>query len=131
MWELRERLSSEDYWRKLDESEKVKSPDSRKPKSGSSVNTGTHFRGEPDKDKMGKRRRRTNSTYLKKKSTTDPDATLFYRSGTGSHLSYKAHIATDTNGIITAVAASPSSLHDTGAVPILIESHEKLVGTPL
>ena len=102
----------------------------KKPKSGSPVNTGSHFKGEPDKDKMGKRRRRTNSIYLKKRSTTDPDATLFYRPGAGSHLSYKAHFVTDTNGIITAVAASPSSLHDTGAVPVLIDSHEKIMGTP-
>ena len=79
---------------------------------------------------MGKRRRRTNSSYLKKRSTTDPDATLFYRPGAGSHLSFKAHMLTDTNGIITAVSASPSSLHDTGAVPTLIKSHEKIMGTP-
>ena len=38
---------------------------------------------------------------------------------------------TDTNGIITAIAASPSSLHDTGAVPIFIESHKNMMGTPL
>jgi|TARA_B100000315_G_C14539337_1_gene570066 transposase len=123
-------LSPEEYWRKLDESEKIKSPAGRKSESGTPVNTGSHFKGEPDKEKMGKRRRRTNSSYLKKRSTTDPDATLFYRPGAGSHLSYKAHIATDTNGIITAVAASPSSLHDTGAVPTLIESHENIMGTP-
>ncbi len=123
-------LSPEEYWRKLDESEKAKSPAGRKPKSDTPVNTGSHFKGEPDKDKMGKRRRRTNSSYLKKRSTTDPDATLFYRPGAGSCLSYKAHMSTDTNGIITAVSASPSSLHDTGAVPRLIESHEKIMGTP-
>ena len=80
---------------------------------------------------MGKKRRKTNFTYLKKRSTTDPDATLFYRPGAGSHLSYKAHIATDTNGIIAAVTASPSSLYDTGAAPVLIEFHKKLLGTPL
>jgi hypothetical protein len=60
---------------------------------------------------MGKRRR-TNSSYLKKRSTTDPDATLFYGVGEGSYLSYKAHISTDIGGIITAIVASPSSLHD-------------------
>ncbi len=79
---------------------------------------------------MGKRRRRTNSSYLKKRSTTDPDATLFYRPGAGNYLSYKAHISTDMGGIITAVVASPSSLHDTGAIPALIESHEKILGVP-
>ncbi len=105
-------LSPEEYWRKLDESEKIKSPTGRKPKSGTPVNTGSHFKGTFDKDKIGKRRR-TNSSFLKKRSTIDPDATLFYRLGAGSFLSYKAHMATDTNGIITAVAASLSSLHDT------------------
>jgi len=39
-------------------------------------------------------------------------------------------MAAYTNGIITAVAASPSSLHDTGAVPALIEAHEKILGSP-
>jgi len=39
-------------------------------------------------------------------------------------------MAAYTNGIITAVAASPSSLHDTGAVPTLIEAHEKILGSP-
>ena len=123
-------LSPEEYWRKLDESEETKSPTGRKPKSDTPLNTGSHFNGNPDKNKMGKRRRRTNSSFLKKRSTTDPDATLFYRPGAGSYLSYKAHIATDTNGIITAVSASPSSLHDTGAIPVLIESHESILGTP-
>jgi len=122
-------LSPEEYWRKLDQSEKIKSSSGKKPKSDTPVNIGSHFNGNPDRNKMGKRRRRTNSSYLKKRSTTDPDATLFYRPGAGSYLSYKAHIATDTNGIITAVSASPSSLHDTGAVPVLIESHEKIMGT--
>jgi len=91
---------------------------------------GDFFTGEVDKNKIGKRRRDVNRASIRKKSTTDPDATLYYRPGKGSHLSYKAHIATDTNGIITAVSASPSSLHDIGAVPTLIESHEKILGVP-
>jgi len=112
-------LSPEDYWKRLDKSEKPKKK-----------LIGNNFTGKVDKNKMGKRRRNINGTNLKKKSTTDPDATLFYRPGAGSHLSYKAHFATDTNGIITAVAASPSSLHDIGAVPDLVGSHEKILGTP-
>jgi len=79
---------------------------------------------------MGKRRRDINRLSLRKKSKTDPDATITHKPGAGSHLSYKAHIATDTNGIITAVSASPSVSHDIGVVPILIESHERILGTP-
>ena len=82
------------------------------------------------KNKIGKRRRDINRTSLREKSTTNPLATLFFRPGQGSHLSYKAHIATDINGVITAVSASPSSLHDIGKVPYLIESHKKILGTP-
>ena len=67
---------------------------------------------------------------MREKSTTDPDATMFYKPGMGSLLSYKAHIAADTNGIITAVSASPGSMHDSGAVPELIESHKKILGSP-
>lgn len=79
---------------------------------------------------MGKRRRDINGTNLKKRSTTDPEATLFFKPGKGSCLSYKAHIAADTKGFITAVCASPSTLHDTGAVSVLIEAHQKILGIP-
>jgi len=112
-------LSPGQYWKKLDRKDKPKKK-----------LVGGRFAGEVDKNKMGKRRRDINRLSLRKKSTTDPDATIVYKPGMGSHLSYKAHIATDTNGIITAVSASPSVLHDIGAVPILVESHEKIVGTP-
>jgi IS5 family transposase len=113
-------LSPEEYWKRLDQSERPKKK-----------LVGERFIGKVDKNKMGKRRRDINSINLRKKSTTDPDATLFYRPGMGSHLSYKAHIATDTNGLITAVSASPSILHDIGAVPDLVEAHEKILGTPV
>jgi len=86
-------LSLEDYWNKLDQKER---PEKRL--------VGRCFTGKVDKNKMGKRRRDINRTSLRKKSTTDPDATLFYRPGMGGHLSYKAHIATDTNGVITAIS---------------------------
>ncbi|MCL4415289.1 MAG: IS1182 family transposase [Actinobacteria bacterium] len=123
-------LSPEEYWRELDQSEKIKSPRGAKPKEDISQQVGSHFNGNPDKRKMGKRRRARNAGYLKKRSTTDPDATMFYRPGQGGALSYKAHITTETNGFITAIATSPSSLHDTGAVPDLLEMHEKVLGTP-
>jgi len=79
---------------------------------------------------MGKNRRNRNASYLKKRSTTDPDATMFYRPNKSGNLSYKAHISSEQNGFITTVAASPSSIHDTGAVPELLEMHEKVLGTP-
>lgn len=112
-------LSLEDYWTKLDQKEKPKKK-----------LTGKQFTGKVDKNKIGKRRRDENRTSLRKKSTTDPDATMFFRPGQGSSLSYKAHFASDTNGFVTAVSVSPSSLHDIGAVPYLVESHEKILGTP-
>ncbi|GAH09978.1 unnamed protein product, partial [marine sediment metagenome] len=112
-------LSPEQYWKRLDQKEKPKKKLS-----------GARYTGEVDKNKMGKRRRDINRLSLRKKSTTDPDATITHKPGAGSHLSYKAHIATDTNGIITAVSASPSVSHDIGAVPILVESHERILGTP-
>ena len=112
-------LSPEQYWKRLDRK------DSPKKKL-----SGARYNGEVDKDKMGKRRRDINRLSARKKSTTDPDATITRKTGIGSHLSYKAHIATDTNGIITAVSASPSVSHDIGSVPVLVESHERILGTP-
>jgi len=112
-------LSPGQYWKSLDRKDRPKKKLS-----------GARYTGEVDKNKMGKRRRDINRLSLRKKSKTDPDATIVYKPGMGSHLSYKAHIATDTNGIITAVSASPSVSHDIGAVPILVESHERILGTP-
>ncbi|GAG57704.1 hypothetical protein ES703_45492 [subsurface metagenome] len=112
-------LSPGQYWKRLDR------PDRPKKKL-----SGARYTGEVDKSKMGKRRRDINRLSLRKKSKTDPDATIVRKPGMGSHLSYKAHIATDTNGIITAVSASPSVSHDIGSVPDLIQSHEKILGTP-
>jgi len=112
-------LSPGQYWKRLDRKEKPKKKLS-----------GARYTGEVDKSKMGKRRRDINRLSLRKKSKTDPDATIVRKPGMGSHLSYKAHIATDTNGIITAVSASPSVSHDIGSVPDLIQSHERILGTP-
>jgi len=49
----------------------------------------------------------------------------------GSYLSYKAHVGSSADGFITAAHVTPSSIHDTGGVPNLIESHENIFGTPL
>ena len=116
-------LSPEEYWRELDEGEKKKYSEDTK-------QVGSRFIGKIDKKRMGKHRRNRNAAYLKKRSTTDPDATMFYRPNKGGNLSYKAHISSEQNGFITAVSASPSALHDTGAVPELLEMHEKILGTP-
>ncbi len=113
-------LTPQDYWKRLDRHEKR--PEKKR--------SGRGFTGKVDRDKMGKRRRDINRTSLRNKSTTDPDSTLFYKAGVKGFLSYKAHIAADTNGIITAVAASPSVAHDITKVPELIDSHEKIVGRP-
>jgi len=112
------RISPGQYWKRLEEDRPKKKL------------VGRRFGGKVDKDKMGKRTRDINRLSLRKKSTTDPDATIVHRPGMGSHLSYKAHVATDTGGIITAVSASPSVTHDTGAVPNMVESHERVLGTP-
>lgn len=111
-------LSPGQYWRKLDRKDKPKKKLS-----------GARYTGEVDKSKMGKRRRDINRLSLRKKSKTDPDATITRKPGAGSHLSYKAHIATDTNGIITAVSASPSVTHDISSLHV--ESHERILGTPV
>jgi len=79
-------LSPEEYWRKLDESEKIKSPAGRKSKSGTPVNTGSHFKGEPDKDKMGKGEGRPILAILRKNrlptltqhGSTDPEREVIF-----------------------------------------------------
>jgi transposase len=124
-------LSPEQYWRKLEESEVPTGPRGRKPKEGGPTHVGSHFKDNKiDPGKMGKRMRNANAKYLKKRSTTDPDATLYFRPGMGSMLSYKAHIAADPGGIITAVAVSPSATHDSARAPELLRQHEKLLGAP-
>lgn len=63
-------LSPEEYWKKLDSNKKPKKK-----------LVGQHFTGQFDKDKIGKRRRDQNRASLRKKSTTDPDATMFFKPG--------------------------------------------------
>ena len=69
-------VSPEEYWKRLDQKQK-----SRK------ILAGDFFTGKVDKNKIGKRRRDASRVSFRKKSTTDPDATLYYRPGQGSHLS--------------------------------------------
>ncbi len=123
-------LLPEKYWRKLDEEEKKSSPRGRKPIDIEASQVGAHFKGKIDKEKMGKRRRDKEVSYLKKRSKTDPDATLHFRPGLSPSLSYKAHIAADSSGIITAVAVSPSAEHDTVKLPKLLGRHRKILRLP-
>ncbi len=67
---IRVNLTPEDYWKKLDIYEKR--PEKKR--------GGRGFTGKVDKDMMGKRRRDINRTSIRKKSKTDPDATLFLQS---------------------------------------------------
>ncbi|MBU1706165.1 IS1182 family transposase [Patescibacteria group bacterium] len=123
--------SPEEYWRKLDEEEETKSSRGRKPGGGSEDRLGKHFQGEKaDPEKMGKRRTKKSASYLNRKSTSDPDATVYFQPGRGVSLAYKVHVAADTSGIITAVAATPSAVHETSKLPELLDSHEESLPLP-
>ncbi len=65
-----------------------------------------------------------------KRSSTDPDATLFRRPG-GSVLGYKAHVGADAqSGVITAVSVTTGGVDDTSAVPQIVEQHSANIGSP-
>ena len=124
-------LSPEEYWRKLDEEEETKSNRGRKPGGDAENRLGKAFRGEKaDTKKMGKRRTKKSASYLNRKSTTDPDATVYYQPARGACLAYKVHVAADTSGIITAVAATPSAVHETSNLPELLERHQESLPLP-
>lgn len=124
-------LAPEIYWRELHCDEKrTESPRGVKAKDGEASQVGAHFNRTVDPKKMGKRRRDRDAAYLRRRSTTDPDATIHYRPGMGGFLSYKVHVAVDTSGIITAVAASPSAEHDTARLPELLDRHASSLGLP-
>jgi len=123
--------SPEEYWRKLDEEEKAKSTRGRKPGGGGGRELGKHFKGEKaNPDKMGRRTTKKSASYLNKKSRSDPDATVYYQPGRGSSLAYKVHVAADTSGVITAVAATPSAVHESSNLPELLERHEESLPLP-
>ena len=123
-------LSPEEYWRKLDEEEKTKSNGGRKP-GGDRSELGKQFKGEKaDPEKMGKRTTKKSASYLNRKSATDPDATVYYQPARGACLAYKVHVAADTSGIITAVAATPSAVHETSNLPELLERHQESLPLP-
>jgi IS5 family transposase len=124
------KLSPEVYWRELESSEEAKRSYRRHSKEKMSQQVGTHFTGKMDLKKVGRRRRDRRVSYLNKRSTTDPDATVHYRPGIGASLSYKAHLATEESGVITAVAVSSSAVHDTNMLPELLARHRRHLGNP-
>jgi len=124
------KLSPEVYWRKLESSEEVKGPRGRPSKEKMSQQVGSHFTGKMNLNKIGKRRRNRKASYLNRRSTTDPDATLHYRPGIGASLSYKAHLATEESGVVTAVAVSSSAVHDTDMLPELLARHKRNIRKP-
>jgi transposase len=70
-----------------------------------------------DGNTLGQDRPRDERLRDCKRSSTDPDATLFRRPG-GSVLGYKAHVGADAeSGVITAVSVTTGSVDDTSAVP--------------
>ena len=78
---------------------------------------------------MGRSKKDKKPTSIKL-STTDPDASLHYRSGIGLTLSYKAHLAATPTGIVTATAVSASSEHDTTRLVELLDKHQAALGRP-
>lgn len=89
---------------------------------------GRHFDGEVDVQKMGRRRKRcfVNSTM---RSTTDPEASVVYRPGTGRQTAYKGHLAVDDeHRIITAVEVTSGTTDDTVAVDALVRGHTTVTG---
>lgn len=122
-------LSPEDYWGALDQDSEQKG-ESPSGGGGARSEQGAPFAGEVDEARMGKRVRRGNAAHRRKRSTTDPDATLYQQPGVPLMLAYKVHLAADSSGVITAVAASPSSDHDSSKIPDLLEKHEEALGLP-
>ena len=124
-------FSPEEYWRKLDAEEKTKSNRGRKPGGDGGRELGKGFQGEKtDPEKMGKRRTKKNAAYLNRRSATDPDATVYYQPERGASFAYKVHVAADTSGVITAVAATPSAVHETSNLPELLERHQESLPLP-
>jgi transposase len=83
-----------------------------------------------DGHSLGQDRPRAERLRDIKRSSTDPDATLFRRGG-ASVLGYKAHIGADAqSGVITAVGVTTGSEDDTSAVPDIVEQHRENIGQP-
>ena len=123
--------SPEEYWRSLDQEEKTKSNRGMKPLGGGDERLGKSFRVEnANPEKMGKRRARKSASYLNRKSESDPDATVYFQPGKGVSLAYNVHVAADTSGIITAVTATPSAVHESSKLPEMLDQHEESLPLP-
>jgi len=84
---------------------------------------GRHYDGQADTTKMGRRRKRC-FVNSKRRSTTDPDASIVYRTGRGRQAAFKGHLAVDGDSrVITAVEVSSGSTDDTTAVDPLLQGH--------
>jgi len=84
---------------------------------------GRHYDGNVDKKKMGRRRKRC-FVNSRRRSTTDPDASIVYRAGTGRQAAYKGHMAVDgTSRVITSVDVSTGIADDTTALDSLLQGH--------
>jgi len=55
---------------------------------------------------------------------------VYYQPARGASLAYKVHVAADTSGIITAVTATPSAVHETSNLPELLERHQESLPLP-
>lgn len=85
---------------------------------------------DEDGNTLGQDRPRDERLRDSKRSSTDPDATLFRRPG-GSVLGYKAHVGADAkSGVITAVSVTTGSVDDTAAVPQIVKQHSEYIGGP-
>jgi transposase len=118
------RYRPEEYWEQL---EKQAEPEDD---SDSSLAVTTKKDGTDDQ-LPGHKRPREQRTCDKKYSTTDPDASLYHRSGKEPKLAYKAHfLADEYKGVVTAVASSSAAVDDTTMVPELVEQHQQRCGKP-
>lgn len=113
-----------EYWEQL---ERQAEPESD---SDSSLVVTTEKDGT-DNRSLGHKRPREQRTCDRKYSMTDPDASLYHRSGKEPKLAYKAHFLADEHkGVVTAVVSSSAAVDDTAVVPELIEQHQQRCGTP-
>jgi transposase len=84
---------------------------------------GQHYDGNVDRKRMGRRRKRyfVNS---RKRSSSDPDASIVYRPSTGRQADYKGHMAVDGNSrVVASVEVTTGSADDTTVVDSLLQRH--------
>ena len=92
---------------------------------------GEKFDGQVDRTKIGRRHRNRRRTNARRRSKTDPDATMHARPGSFIGLSYKVHQGISRGGVITAVTVTDSATHDAREMPELLEQHSHHAGKPV